>query len=272
MSSYTTVVLAAGKGTRMRSSLPKVLHPIAGRPIIEHVLAAIGAIAPVAELVPDPPVIVLGHEAERVRRVLGEGYRYAIQHEQLGTGHAVRQALEMLPQLPHTILVVYGDTPLITAATLTALLQLHHEREAILAFVTAIAPDPTGYGRILRDASGQVLGIREEKHCDSHERAITEINAGFYCFDAVWLAKHLPQLHMYASGEYYLTDLVALAAQEGQRIATTTAPFAEAMGVNDRGQLAEADTILRQRLMTQHRPMGVAEQALLRLPKFPPQE
>jgi len=260
MSTYTTVVLAAGRGTRMRSHLPKVLHPIAGRPLIGHVLAAIAAMPRDVDVSSDPPVLVLGYGADQIRSLLGEGYRYVYQGELLGTGHAVRQALDALRQqgaLPRAVLVLCGDTPLVTAQTLTALLRVHQERRAALTLVTAIAPDPTGYGRIVRDSCGQVVGIREDRLCDDRERAITEINAGLYCFDAVWLADHLSQLQPWAGGEYYLTDVVELAAREQRPIATIAASWEEALGVNDRHQLAEAAAILRRRILSEHLLGGV---------------
>jgi len=260
MSTYTTVVLAAGKGTRMRSRLPKVLHSIAGRPLIGHVLAAIAAIPPAADLSPEPPVLVLGHEAEHVRSVLGDGYRYVYQREQLGTGHAVRQALAALSQqgaVPRYVLVLYGDTPLVTSMTLASLLGVHCEQAAVLTLASAIVPDPTGYGRILRDVGGRVQGIREEKDCETWERAITEVNAGMYCFDATWLVEHLPQLYSHPDGEYYLPDLVELAVRERQPIATVRTDWEEILGVNDRRQLAEAGAILRQRILVRHMLAGV---------------
>ncbi|MBX5490454.1 MAG: bifunctional UDP-N-acetylglucosamine diphosphorylase/glucosamine-1-phosphate N-acetyltransferase GlmU [Chloroflexi bacterium] len=233
------VVLAAGQGTRMRSRLPKVLHPLAGVPLIAHVLTAVRA-AGTGEL-----VIVVGHGAPQVQQALGARVRYALQPEQRGTAHAVLQALPLFSSTVARLLVVYGDTPLLTSATLRALLQA----PAPLALLTAVVPDPHGYGRVVRDDAGRVRAVVEERDATPEERAQHEINVGAYAFDLEWLRARLPTLTPSASGEYYLTDLIARAATDGSPIATV--PLADAdegLGINDRVQLARAEQVLQRRL------------------------
>jgi bifunctional UDP-N-acetylglucosamine pyrophosphorylase/glucosamine-1-phosphate N-acetyltransferase len=233
------VVLAAGQGTRMRSRLPKVLHPLAGVPMVEHVLeAARGAGA--AEV-----LLVVGHGAAQVQQALGDRVRYALQAEQRGTAHAVLQALPQLSPAIRRVLVLYGDTPLLRAATLRELVRA----PAPLALLTAQVVDPQGYGRVVRDAVGRVRAVVEEADATSEQRALREINVGAYAFDLGWLCAELPGLAPAASGEYYLTDLVARAAARDVPIAAV--PLAdprEGLGVNDRVQLAQAERVLQERL------------------------
>lgn len=237
------VVLAAGQGTRMNSSLQKVLHPVAGRPMVEHVLRAVRG-AGVASI-----VLVIGRNGGQVRDRLRNQVVYAEQAEQLGTGHAVRQARAEVGADAATVLVLYGDTPLITAATLSALLSLHRERRPAVTMLTARAENPLGYGRILRDERGRVLGIVEEAVATQAQKALREINSGVYCFRANWLWSRLDDLQVSPKGEYYLTDLVGLAVAEGQAVEALVSDDAgEARGINDRAQLAEAEAILRDRV------------------------
>ncbi|HKS68787.1 MAG TPA: bifunctional UDP-N-acetylglucosamine diphosphorylase/glucosamine-1-phosphate N-acetyltransferase GlmU [Ktedonobacterales bacterium] len=266
-----TVVLAAGKGTRMKSRTPKVLHRVGGRAMLEHVLRAADAavVADTAEGEPGasssaeddsskPPLaVVVGHEREQVQGGLTwqpshTMLSYVEQEPQLGTGDAVRTACGVFaesPRPPETILVLYGDTPLVRAETLSDLLAEHTRSGATITFLTAIAADPVaiGYGRILRDESGRVRGVVEQRHATAEELRIPEVNSGIYCFAAEWLWGHLNALEPHPNGEYYLTDLVDVAVREGQPVATTTAPLEETMGVNDRVALAEAERILRER-------------------------
>jgi bifunctional UDP-N-acetylglucosamine pyrophosphorylase/glucosamine-1-phosphate N-acetyltransferase len=271
--SHVAIVLAAGKSTRMRSRLPKVAHPIVGRPMLAHVLAA-AASTFASDAAPhpadEPPLgdtedhstrllVVLGHEAESVQQALQATpdlppYRVALQAAQLGTGDAVRATQRPLrgttgARAADTILVLYGDTPLVRPATLRALLDAHAHSGATLSFVTGEADRPTDYGRVLRDAAGRVRGVVEERHATAEQRRIPEVNSGIYCFVADWLWSRLDQLEPHATGEYYLTDLVNLAATEGRPIATVSAPLSETAGVNDRIQLAEAGALLRRRLL-----------------------
>ena len=270
------IILAAGKGTRMRSRLPKVAHPIAGRVMLEHALrAAAGAIAPAAsqdDLSSSDDgsdhrrrsprshatfAVVVGHEAESVRAAVHwqpphGTLTYVIQERQLGTGHAVRLAQDAFTASddpPAIILVTYGDTPLTRPETLRRLLLAHERAGATLTFLSGLTDEPGAYGRVLRDGAGRVTGIVEAKHATAEQAAIREVNSGVYAFDAAWLWSRLDQLAPHPNGEYYLTDLVDIAVAEGQPVAALSAPMEEAMGVNDRVALAEAERILRQRIL-----------------------
>jgi bifunctional UDP-N-acetylglucosamine pyrophosphorylase/glucosamine-1-phosphate N-acetyltransferase len=235
------VILAAGQGTRMRSQVPKVLHPLAGQPMIAHVLDATAAVG-VHEV-----TVVLGHGAAAVRAALGDRVRYADQPEPLGTGHAVLQACPALPGSAQRVLVLYGDTPLLTGETLRTLLQAGSE--ATIAVLTMEVPDPLGYGRVVREPGGWVVALLEERDATPAQGAIREVNAGAYVFDASWLRARLPALQASSSGEYYLTDLVRIAAAEGLGVVgVRLADAAEGLGVNDRVQLAEAEAVLRGRI------------------------
>ncbi|MHB9090583.1 MAG: bifunctional UDP-N-acetylglucosamine diphosphorylase/glucosamine-1-phosphate N-acetyltransferase GlmU [Chloroflexota bacterium] len=237
------VVLAAGQGTRMKSKLQKVLHPVAGKAMVEHVLDAV-ARAGIGQA-----VLVVGRNSERVREQLGKRVEYVEQSEQLGTGHAVLQARTLLRDGTDTVLVLYGDTPLVRAETLAALLEVQSAKHPAITMLTAHAADPAGYGRILRDAAGRVRGIVEEASASPAEQAIGEVNSGVYCFRAGWLWPHLDHLTVSPKGEYYLTDLVALAVAEGAGVeAVALGDAQETMGVNDRVQLAEAERIARDRI------------------------
>ncbi|WJW76863.1 bifunctional UDP-N-acetylglucosamine diphosphorylase/glucosamine-1-phosphate N-acetyltransferase GlmU [Thiohalobacter sp. IOR34] len=226
------IILAAGQGTRMRSALPKVLHPLAGRPLLEHVLDTASALGAATVHV------VHGHGGEQVReRLQGHAVQWVEQAEQLGTGHAVAQALPAIPDA-HRVLVLYGDVPLISEAALRRLCAA--AGDDALALLTARLDDPTGYGRILRDAEGRVLGIVEQKDATPEQRAIREINTGFLAVRAGLLKGWLAALdNSNAQGEYYLTDVVAMAEDQGVPVeAVATECIEEILGVNDRGQLA----------------------------------
>jgi bifunctional UDP-N-acetylglucosamine pyrophosphorylase/glucosamine-1-phosphate N-acetyltransferase len=235
------IVLAAGQGTRMRSNLPKVLHPLGGRPLLAHALDAAHRLAAAAIHV------VIGHGAEEVRRAFPQaGVHWVIQEHRLGTGHAVAQVLPGVPDT-HTVLVMYGDIPLITVATLEKLLGV--VAQGGLALLTAELDDPGGYGRILRDADGTIRGIVEEKDATSEQRRIHEINTGF-------LAAPVARLHPWvqalennnAQGEFYLTDVAAQAVRDGVALRAVRAadPY-EILGVNDRAQLAALERCYQQR-------------------------
>jgi bifunctional UDP-N-acetylglucosamine pyrophosphorylase / glucosamine-1-phosphate N-acetyltransferase len=290
MSRVAAVILAAGKGTRMKSRIPKVAHAVGGRPMLEHVLrAAADALAPAAAAVAptqsqspldvsvdsedhstyagagaasEPTAriaVVLGHEAEAVRSAVpwsppGFTLTYVVQEPQLGTGDAVKSAETAIAhgqdaQAPDTILVLYGDTPLVRAETLRGLLEEHQRSRATLTFLTGIATGSTDYGRVLRDTSGRVAAIVEKRHATAEQLVIPEVNSGIYCFQSEWLWSRLDRLTERDNGEYYLTDLVGVAVLEGQPIATATVSLEETLGVNDRVQLAEAERILRERLL-----------------------
>ncbi|HEX8728739.1 MAG TPA: bifunctional UDP-N-acetylglucosamine diphosphorylase/glucosamine-1-phosphate N-acetyltransferase GlmU [Ktedonobacterales bacterium] len=273
------IILAAGKGTRMRSRLPKVAHQIAGRAMLEHAIrAAADAVAPSAtgSATDDDGaddgsdhssrfIVIVGHEAPAVRAALGD-WRPAAgpliwieQPKQLGTGDAVRVAEQAAKRgdAPQTILVTYGDTPLVRAATLRALLAEHARSHATLSFLTGQTSEPNDYGRVLRDDAGRVRGIVEAKHATPDELAIPEVNSGIYAFAADWLWSRLEQLQPHDNGEYYLTDLVEVAVRERRSVATHTVSLAETMGVNDRVALAEAERILRERTLREFMLSGV---------------
>jgi bifunctional UDP-N-acetylglucosamine pyrophosphorylase/glucosamine-1-phosphate N-acetyltransferase len=241
MGKLAAVVLAAGQGTRMKSSLPKVLHPVAGRPMIEYVLDS------VAPLVADKPVVVVGHGADLVRQRLGDDVTFVVQEEQLGTGHAVLQAREALQGRADHLLVLNGDMPLLTAETLRLLADAHEGRSATVTLLTCRLDDPMGFGRILRDEAGSVTGIIEEHEATAEQQAIHELNAGVYCFEAVWLWEHLPRLALSSKGEYYLTDMVQMAVDQHREVqAIAVGDPEEALGINDRSHLARVEAVVRQ--------------------------
>ncbi|MFM8797889.1 MAG: bifunctional UDP-N-acetylglucosamine diphosphorylase/glucosamine-1-phosphate N-acetyltransferase GlmU [Fluviibacter sp.] len=228
------VILAAGQGTRMRSGLPKVLHPIAGQAMVKHVIAA------AATLQPQKTVAVVGHGAPVVEGALAEaGVSFALQSPQLGTGHAVQMALPELQPLPENgqVLILYGDVPLIQPATLKALLQAAGDG---VGLITQRLDNPTGYGRIVRDAAGKVVCNVEEKDATDEQRRITEVNTGILCLPAQRLASWLGALsNQNAQGEYYLTDLLAMAVQQGVPVHTVSPGHDwEVAGVNSKAQLA----------------------------------
>ncbi|MHB1132509.1 MAG: bifunctional UDP-N-acetylglucosamine diphosphorylase/glucosamine-1-phosphate N-acetyltransferase GlmU [Chloroflexota bacterium] len=242
-SDVAAVILAAGQGTRMRSKLQKVLHQVAGKAMVEHVLDAL------AQTGVARAVLVVGRGAEQVRQALGPRVEYAEQSPQLGTGHAVLQAQPLLAGAVETVLVLYGDTPLLRGETLARLLALHESRRPAVTMLTAVAADPAGYGRVVRDARGRVAGIVEEASASPEQRAIKEINSGVYCFRADWLWPRLGQLEVSPKGEYYLTDLIAVAVGEGEDVETVLLERAdEALGINDRVALAQAERVARARV------------------------
>ena len=229
--SLDIVILAAGQGTRMRSALPKVLHPIAGKPMLQHVIEAAD------QLQPDTIQVVIGHGAEQIRQTLvADDLSFILQSEQLGTGHAVAQALPTLAA--DWVLVLYGDVPLIEPATLRRLLDGRTKQQ--LALLTVDLADPTGYGRIIRNPQGQVTAIIEHKDATPEQRAITECNTGILALPRARLAAWLGSLsNQNAQGEYYLTDVIAMAVADGFEIVTAQPEHPmEVQGANDRIQLA----------------------------------
>ena len=219
------VILAAGFGTRMKSELPKVMHPLLGRPLVDWAMRA------VEPLVDDPPVVVVGHGKETVTEFLGARASFVEQQDLLGTGHAVMQTASVLRGHADTVLVTYGDMPLLTTATLQRLVDLFaaatsltQELRPALALLTVERTDPQGFGRIVRDAAGSVQAIVEEADCTPEQRQIRELNPGIYCFDATWLWETLPHVPVSAKGEYYLTDLVGMAVRQGRPVVAAPAP------------------------------------------------
>ncbi|HWR30996.1 MAG TPA: bifunctional UDP-N-acetylglucosamine diphosphorylase/glucosamine-1-phosphate N-acetyltransferase GlmU [Negativicutes bacterium] len=253
MQEMVAVILAAGKGTRMKSSLPKVLHVVGGKPMLQHVMDA------AREAGAARRIVVVGFGGEQVASSMGAGADYVTQKEQLGTGHALLQTKESLRGFSGTILLLCGDTPLLTVSTLKALCEAHRSSAAAATVLTAVPADPSGYGRILRDAVGGVLGIVEQKDATPEQVKIGEINTGIYCFEAGPLFTALDGLTCNnAQKEYYLTDVLAILAQTHQKVgAVQVQDFQETLGINSRVQLAEAETILRRRKLVELMESGV---------------
>ncbi|MFB9273883.1 bifunctional UDP-N-acetylglucosamine diphosphorylase/glucosamine-1-phosphate N-acetyltransferase GlmU [Cohnella cellulosilytica] len=247
------IILAAGQGKRMKSKLYKVLHAVCGKPMVGHVLDAVRN----AEC--DRTVVVVGHGAEAVKTALGDTVEYALQAEQLGTGHAVRQAEALLGAEDGVTVVTYGDTPLVTAETIRELIDHHIQQGAAATVLTADVAEPAGLGRIIRDPDGNVLKIVEQKDCSPEEAAIKEINTGTYCFDNRKLFSALSEVkNDNAQGEYYATDAIGILRDRGERIAASRCKDpVEATGVNDRVALGEAERLMRQRINEAHQANGV---------------
>ncbi|CAD5376097.1 fused N-acetyl glucosamine-1-phosphate uridyltransferase; glucosamine-1-phosphate acetyl transferase [Pseudomonas sp. OF001] len=248
--SLEIVILAAGQGTRMRSALPKVLHPVAGKPMLGHVIDTARA------LQPQRIHVVIGHGAEAVReRLAAADLNFVLQEQQLGTGHAVAQALPFIDA--EQVLVLYGDVPLIEAPTLERLLA--HAGAEQLALLTVELADPTGYGRILRDAEGRVTAIVEQKDANAEQRAIREGNTGILAMPGARMAEWMGRLsNRNAQGEYYLTDVIAMAVADGLGVATAQPEDAmEVQGANDRRQLAELERHYQQRAARRLMAQGV---------------
>ncbi len=239
------VILAAGKSTRMRSRLPKPLHPLCGLPLTRHVIQACRNAGI------ERNVVVIGHELDAVRAGLGGDVEYAIQVEQRGSGDATRAAESALAGFRGTVLVLAGDVPLLRAETVRRLLQHHRETGASATLLTTILEDPTGYGRIVRGADGTVARIVEHRDAAEHERVIHECNPSIYCFEADALFDALHRIEPNNDqGEFYLTDCIELLSQEGQRVEAVACTDAnEALGVNNRVELAQAGAILRNRIL-----------------------
>ncbi|OZM73534.1 UDP-N-acetylglucosamine diphosphorylase/glucosamine-1-phosphate N-acetyltransferase [Amycolatopsis antarctica] len=257
----STLILAAGEGTRMRSKLPKVLHPIAGRPLVEHAVRAAAGLDP-ANL-----VVVVGHGREAVEehllhlgKALDRPVSTAVQETQNGTGHAVGCALGALEaDVSGTVLVSYGDVPMLDTDTLAALLAEHERGGNAATVLTSVVEDSTGYGRILRDEAGEVLGIVEQKDADAEQLAIREINSGVYAFDAAVLTDGLSRLSTdNAQGELYLTDVLGIARGDGRRVGALVVddPWLTE-GINDRVQLATVGAELNRRIVRRWQREGV---------------
>jgi bifunctional UDP-N-acetylglucosamine pyrophosphorylase/glucosamine-1-phosphate N-acetyltransferase len=253
---FAAVVLAAGKGTRMKSDRAKVLHELCGRPLAYH------AVRRALEAGASPVVVVVGHQAEAVEAALAAALpeaplRFALQREQLGTAHAVLAARASLGDRPGPVAIVSGDTPLLEAATIRAVVEARAAAGAAMAFATADLPDPAGYGRVVRDGHGRPVRVVEERDADGPTCAIREVNAGLYCADADFLWTSLGAVGARnAQREFYLTDLVALAA-EGPGAVAVPVPAEEAAGVNDRADLARAGRALVRRMATAFLRAGV---------------
>ncbi|MEO8633265.1 MAG: bifunctional UDP-N-acetylglucosamine diphosphorylase/glucosamine-1-phosphate N-acetyltransferase GlmU [Chloroflexota bacterium] len=245
------IVLAAGLGTRMRSQVPKVLHLVAGKPLLSHVLGAVRSAGA-------RPVVVLSKESEPARAIVGDGGVVAMQDPPRGTGDAVRVALGAIPDASGEAFIVYGDTPLLQASTLRALAELRASRGAPLALLSGLVGTANAYGRVVREANGDVARIVEARLATAEEKRLPESNLGAYAVDLAWLRKAVPRLHANQTGEVFLTDLVALAVADGARVAAhCTDDPAEGMGVNTRVELAAAEDALRRRIRERHMLAGV---------------
>lgn len=257
----SAIILAAGHGTRMRSILPKVMHQVAGRPMIDHVLAAMAGVVPR----PSPVVVVVGPglDAEAVRASItaanhGLVPAFAVQAQRNGTGHAVLQAATAVARQAETVLVACGDAPLLTAGDFQGLLDHHARSDDTITVMTAVLADASGYGRIVRAADGGVTAIVEEADADATHQRIAEINTGAYAFRDAWLWPSLEALAPAASGEVYLTDLIARAVAEGQSVgAHRVADPESGLGINTRAALARAERAMRQRVRERHMADGV---------------
>lgn len=243
MSDLVTVILAAGKGTRMKSKLPKVLHKAGGKSMVQHVLDAARSAGAKRN------IVVTGFGGEMVREALGNQAEFVEQKEQLGTGHAVQQTADLLAGENGTVMVLCGDTPLLTGALLKKLYDEHVAAGAKATVLTAIMPDATGYGRIIRLADGSVARIVEHKDATEAERQVQEVNSGIYCFAARELFDSLKQVNNdNAQGEYYLPDVLEILKKQGEKIwAVAADDYESTLGINSRLQLAGAEKILRRR-------------------------
>lgn len=250
---FTSVILAAGMGTRMKSKMPKVLHKVCGKPLSKWVIDASEAAGA------DKVCAVVGHKAETVKEVLGDVCEFALQAEQKGTGHAVMQAIDVIKNSKGEVVILNGDTPLITAETINKAIEYHKNNGNQATVITAILDDATGYGRIVRDNDGSVLKIVEQKDASKEEKKINEVNSGMYVFDAQSLVYALDKITLNnAQGEYYLTDTLEILLSAGKKIGGyAISDNDEIRGINDRVQLNEAEKIMQKRINEYHMRNGV---------------
>lgn len=253
MANLVAVILAAGKGTRMRSKYPKVLHKVGGKPMLQHVIDA----ATVAGC--DEKIVIVGHEAELVEKMVGSQGKIALQAEQLGTGHAVMQTAEALKGFTGTALILCGDTPLLEGEELKKFCEAHKASGAAATVLTAVMDDPFGYGRIVRDEKGNVQAIVEQKDATETQKAIKEINTGIYCMECPLMFDILATLtNDNAQGEYYLTDVLEKLNQAGQKVGGVVTEDSDmVMGINSRKQLSVAEGVMRQRILDKLMDNGV---------------
>lgn len=247
------IVLAAGQGKRMKSKLYKVLHKVSGKPMVGHVIHAL------EQIEAQRTVVVVGHGADAVKACLGDSVEYAMQEQQLGTGHAVLQAEPLLGQEEGLTVVLYGDTPLVTSESLQEMIRIHREKGAAATVMTAIMEDPFGLGRIIRSENGSVSRIVEQKDCSAEEREIKEINSGMYCFSNRKLFEALSKVtNNNSQQEYYLTDVIGILVDQNEVVEAYCTPDAmDTFGVNDRVALSIAERIMRERINRKHMLNGV---------------
>lgn len=234
------VILAAGQSTRMRSKIPKVLHPLMGSPLISYSLESTG------QATGAKPVLVIGHGAEQVRQIVGDAAQYVVQEPQLGTGHAVQQAEQILRDNADIVLVTYADMPLIKSTTFQQMVALQQENAGPISMMTVHADDPRGFGRVIRAEGGRITAVVEEADATVEQLSVRELNVGVYCFQAVWLWEALKLVPLSSKGEYYLTDLVKIAVDEDLAVKSYTPKDPkEAIGINTRVHLAEVGTLMK---------------------------
>jgi bifunctional UDP-N-acetylglucosamine pyrophosphorylase / glucosamine-1-phosphate N-acetyltransferase len=250
----TAVLLAAGQGTRMKSDLPKVLHPLCGKPMLWHVLNALG------EVTTEKPVVVVGHGADAVTDYLGDSAQTVLQEPQLGTGHAAMQAESMLKGKTDMVIVTYADMPLLRGETFKQLVETQRANSGPFSLLTVTADDPRGFGRIVRKPDGTVEAIVEEYVATPEQKQIKELNVGAYCFNADWLWGALQRIEKNPQkGEYYLTDVVEIAVEDNLPVqAVVHDDFVETIGINTRVHLSEAEAAMRQRINREHMLNGVS--------------
>ena len=239
----TAVLLAAGQGTRMESDLPKVLHPLAGKPMLWHTFQAVN------QACTEKPVVVVGYGADLVREYVGDDAVCVLQEPQLGTGHAAMQAESILLGESDYVIVTYADMPLLRGETFQQLVELQKKNTGPISMLTVVAEDPRGFGRVVRKEDGTVAAVVEEYVATPEQKAIKELNVGAYCFSADWLWDALHRIELSPKGEYYLTDVVALAVKENLPVrALVLDDLSETIGINTRIHLAEAEATMRQRI------------------------
>lgn len=247
------VILAAGQGKRMKSKLYKVLHPLCGKPLVGHVMDTLD------QLSVKRKIVVVGHGADEVQAYLGKRAEYVMQDLQLGTGHAVLQAKDLIGNEEGLTVVICGDTPLVREVTLQKMIELHQSSGAAATLLTAVMDNPFGYGRIMRSDYGTITKIVEQKDCSEEEAKVLEINTGTYCFDNRKLFEALASVtNDNVQQEYYLTDVIGILNEQGNIVqGFCTDDYAECVGINDRVQLAEAEKLLRERINREHMLNGV---------------
>ena len=250
----TAVLLAAGQGTRIKSSLPKVLHPLCGRPMLWHVLESL------KEVTTEKPVVVVGHGADEVTKYLGDSAQTVLQEPQLGTGHAAMQVESLLKGKTDMVVVTYADMPLLRGGTFKRLVETQRLNTGPFSLLTVRAEDPRGFGRIVRKADGTVEAIVEEYVATPEQQQIKELNVGAYCFNADWLWDALKRIQKNPKkGEYYLTDIVEIAVKDNLPVqAVVHDDFIETIGINTRVHLSEAESAMRMRINREHMLNGVS--------------
>jgi bifunctional UDP-N-acetylglucosamine pyrophosphorylase/glucosamine-1-phosphate N-acetyltransferase len=249
----STIILAAGQGTRMNSTLPKVLHLLNGKPLVKYSIDLANALSS------RRTVVVIGNGAEQVRSTLGESVAYALQPQRLGTANAVQAAEGLLADVSGLVLVISADMPLLTADTLQRLVTTQSQNNGPMTLLTVRSANPRGFGRILRNADGGVTGIVEEAQATAEQLKMDELNVGAYCFNSPWLWQALRKIQISPKGEYYLTDIVSVAVAEGSPVSSlTVTDEEETLGINNRVHLAEAERVIRRRINQAHMLAGVS--------------